>query len=402
MTDLPGPVGALADVRVVDASTILAGPFTCQLLGEYGAEVIKVEHPDHGDGLRGHGTAAGDDSFLWKSVNRNKRSIGLRINTAQGAELLLRLVRDADVLVENFRPGTLDRWGLSLDKLHEVNPRLVVLRITGFGQEGPYRDRRAFGTLTEAMSGFAASTGEPDGPPQLPPFGLADSIAGVAGAAAVSLALYERERSGVGQEIDLSILEPIMAAVGVGPTVYEATGELPQRAGNRSTNNAPRNLYRTRDERWVAVSTSSTSVAERVMRLVGHEDVIGESWFATGQGRVAHGELLDGAVASWISARDQLEVIERFTEAGAAAAPVYTAADILEDEQVVARGVFERHLDDDVGEVVLQAPFLRFSRTPGRVRSVGPALGSSTDAILDEIGIDEPSRVALRSAGVIR
>ena len=396
--------GPFEGLTVIDCSTILAGPLTCQILGDFGAEVIKVEHPSKPDGMRGHGPAVDGEGIWWKEVARNKRTITLDLGRPEGAAILLDLVEGADVLVENFRPGTLERWGLGWDELRAVNPGLVLLRVTGFGQEGPYADRPAFGTLVEAMSGFAHLTGQPDGPPTLPAFGLADSIAGIAGASAVSMALYHRDaRGGEGQVIDLSLLEPIMMAVGPGPTVYDRTGAIGQRTGNRSQNNAPRNLYRTSDDHWVAVSTSADAIARRVMALVGRPEIADEPWFVTGSGRAQHVELLDAIVGEWIGARTRDEVMRAFGEAGAAVAPVYSAADIVTDPQVIARGMLTRVEDEDLGGLLQHDVLYRFSATPGSIRSTGRAHGADTDAVLSErLGLGAEQLQTLRDADVIR
>src|SRR5260221_85 len=256
--------GPLAGVRVLDASTGLAGPLCAQILGDFGADVIKIEHPARGDSIRGHGPSKDGVPLWWKMLGRNKRCVGLYLGDPDGAEIFLKLVANADVVVENFRPGTLERWGVGYDRMREVNPGVILVRVTGFGQTGPYAQRPGFGTLAESMSGFAAITGEPDGPPTLPPFGLADSIAGIAAANAALMALYHRDaRGGEGQQIDLAILEPIVTALGPQPTVFDQLGALQPRTGNRSDSNAPRNAYKTKDGASAAISTSATSIAER-------------------------------------------------------------------------------------------------------------------------------------------
>jgi crotonobetainyl-CoA:carnitine CoA-transferase CaiB-like acyl-CoA transferase len=391
--------GPLAGVRVLDVSTVLAGPLTCQILGDYGADVIKIEHP-RGDSMRGHGRSKDGISLWWKMVSRNKRCLALYLGDAEGAEVFRRLAATADVVVESFRPGTFERWGLGYEALREVNPRLVLVRISGFGQTGPYRERAGFGTLAEAMSGFAAITGEPDGPPTLPPFGLADSIAGLTAANATLMALYHRDaHGGAGQEIDVSILEPLVTVLGPQPTIYDQLGEVPERTGNRSVNNAPRNTYRTADDKWVAVSTSANSVAERVMRLVGHPELIDEPWFATGSGRVEHVELLDEIVSEWVRARTRDEVVAAFSDAGAAIAPVYDVAELMADPQIVARDAITQVDDPDLGPVRMQNLLFRMSDTPGAIRFTGRALGADTDAILgDELGLDVAD---LRARGIV-
>lgn len=397
--DLTGP---LAGIRVVDCSTILAGPLVCQILGDFGADVIKVEHPTRPDGMRGHGAAVDGHGLWWKEVARNKRTIGLDLSDPQGAEVLLGLIATSDVLVENFRPGTLERWGLGWDVLEARNPGLILLRVTGFGQSGPYSDRPAFGTLVEAMSGFAHLTGQPDGPPTLPAFGLADSIAGIAGASAVSMALYHRDaRGGRGQVIDLSLLEPIMTAVGPAPTVFDRTGEVQGRMGNRSSNNAPRNLYRSSDGHWLAISTSANAIAVRVMELVGRPEIALEPWFATGAERAQHSDLLDGIVGDWISARTRDQVMESFTAAGAAVAPVYSPADIVADPQVKDREMLIRVEDEDLGPLLQHNVLYRMSATPGAIRSTGRGHGADTDEVLEELGLTTDRIAGLRAAGVI-
>lgn len=396
--------GPLHGLRVLDVSTVLAGPLTCQILGDFGAEVIKVEHPLVGDSFRGHGAQQDGHGLWWKVVGRNKRNVAIDLSHPEGSALLLELAATADVMVENFRPGTLERWGIGWDVLHAANPRLVLARITGFGQTGPYSSRPGFGTLAEAMSGFAAVTGEPDGPPTLPPMGLADSFCGMTAVGAVTMALWHRDRpggSGEGQSIDLSLLEPMMCAVGPGPTVYAQTGALQQRLGNRSASNAPRNTYRTADGRWLAISTSATSIAERVMRLVGRSDVVEQPWFATAAGRVEHADELDGAVAAWIGARTAAQVTAAFDEAQAAVAPILTAADITVDPHVVATAMLTDVDDADLGTVTMQNVLFRMSDTPGSIRSTGGALGADTAAVLGELGLDADRVSALRSMKVI-
>lgn len=396
------PEGPLTGLRVIDVSTILAGPLCAQILGDFGAEVIKIEHPVAGDSMRGHGRAKDGVPLWWKEISRNKRTIGLSLSSAEGAEVFLKLAATADVVVENFRPGTLERWGVGPEQLHAVNPGLVLVRITGFGQTGPYSARAGFGTLAEAMSGFAHLTGQADGPPTLPAFGLADSICGIAASSAVSMALLARHgNGGKGQVIDMSLLEPLMAAVGPGPTNFQQLGEVGTRHGNRSTNNAPRNTYRTKDDAWVAVSTSAQVIAERVMRLVGHPEVIDEPWFRTGGERAEHADLLDEMVGGWIAERTREEVVRAFEEAGAAIAPIYTAQDLVEDEHVRATEMLTTVPDDDLGEVLMHNVMWRMSGTPGSIRFTGRALGADTDDVVAELGYDAETVAGLRARQVL-
>ena len=394
--------GPLHGVRVLDVSTIIAGPLASQILGDFGADVIKIEHPRLGDGMRSHGHAKDGVPLWWKMLARNKRTIGLYLGDPEGASVFLDLVSTADVVIENFRPGRLEAWGLGYDTLCERNPGLILARITGFGQTGPYRDRPGFGTLAEAMSGFAEITGQPDGPPTLPPFGLADSIAAMAAVSAVTMALFHRHSSGRGQVVDLNILEPLVTALGPQPIWFDQLGYIQRRIGNGSVNNAPRNTYRTRDGRWVAVSTSATSVAKRVLRLVGHPEIVDEPWFRSGRERAEHAAELDRYVGDWIAGRDRHDVIAAFTEADAAIAPVYDVEELMADAHVRETGMITEVADDDLGRVRMQNVLFRMSETPGSIRWTGRSLGADTDAVLGgELGIGDARLAALRERGVI-
>nr|WP_234319991.1 CoA transferase [Streptomyces sp. SBT349] len=388
-------------MRVLDLATLFAGPLAATMLGDFGAEVIKVEHPRRPDPSRGHGPSKDGVGLWWKLLGRNKKTITLDLSTPGGREVLLRMAAEADVVVENFRPGTLEKWGLGWDELSAANPRLVLARVTGFGQFGPYARRPGFGTLAEAMSGFAAITGEPDGPPTLPPFGLADSIAALATAYAVMTALAGRDRTGQGQVVDMAIIEPMLTVLGPHPLWYDQLGYVQQRTGNRSTNNAPRNTYRTADGRWVAVSTSAQSIAERVMRLVGLPEVIGEEWFATGRGRARHADELDEAVGAWIARHDRAEVIDAFERAEAAIAPVNDIRDVLEDEQYRALGSVTEVEDEELGTLRMQNVLFRLSATPGAIRWAGRPHGADTDAVLTGLGLSHEEIASLRAGGAL-
>ncbi|WP_246222661.1 CaiB/BaiF CoA transferase family protein [Phytoactinopolyspora limicola] len=393
--------GPLAGLRVVDASTLFAGPLTAMHLGDMGAEVIKVEHPRRPDPARGHGAAKAGHNLWSKTLGRNKRAVTVDLSRPAGQEVFTRLAAGADVVVENFRPDTLERWNLGYDRLSAHNSGLVLARLTGFGQIGPYRRRPGFGTLAEAMSGFAAMTGEPDGPPTLPPFGLADGIASLAAAYAIMTALHTRQATGRGQVVDLAIVEPMLAMLGPQISQWDQLGTVQPRTGNRSVNNAPRNTYECADGRWVAISTSSQNIAERVMRLVGRPDVIDQPWFATGAGRVEHADELDIAVAAWVGQRPRGEVIDEFEKAEAAVAPIYDASDVVEDPQFAALGTVVRMDDPDLGEIAMQNVLFRLSETPGRVRFTGRAHGADTDDVLRELGYHAEDVLSLREAGTV-
>ncbi|MFM8528988.1 MAG: CaiB/BaiF CoA transferase family protein [Ilumatobacteraceae bacterium] len=399
---MTGGRGPLAGRRVIDASTVLAGPLAAQVFGDFGADVVKVEHPVAGDSFRHHGAHVDGHGLWWKIVSRNKRCVGLNLGRPEGAEVCRALAATADVLIENFRPGTLERWGLAPDVLWAVNPGLVIVRITGFGQTGPYAARPGFGTLAEAMSGFAAVTGQPDGPPTLPPMGLADTLAGLTAVSGAMMALYHRDANGGrGQVVDVSLLEPMMAAVGPAPTDFAMSGRVQHRVGNRSVANAPRNTYRTRDGRWVAISTSATPIAHRVAHRIGRPDFTEHEWVAPAAGRGAHGDELDSAVADWIAARDHSEVVAAFEAAEAAVARVYVAAELVSDEHVRATGRRVDVPDPDLGSILMGNVLFRLSGTPGAIRHTGRALGADTDEVLAEIGL-EPTRIeSLRTTGVV-
>ncbi|MEU1591461.1 CoA transferase [Streptomyces sp. NPDC005708] len=392
----------LTGLRVLDLATLFAGPLAATLLGDFGAEVIKVEHPAKPDPSRGHGPSKNGTGLWWKLLGRNKRTMTLDLSKPGGRTTLLRLAGTADVIVENFRPGTLEKWDLGWDELSAANPRLILARVTAFGQFGPYARRPGFGTLAEAMSGFAAITGEPDGPPTLPPFGLADSIAGLATAYAVMTALAARDRTGTGQVVDMAIIEPILTVLGPQPIWYDQLGHVQRRTGNRSQNNAPRNTYRTADGGWVAVSTSAQSVAERVMRLVGRPELVEEPWFATGAERARHADVLDEAVGEWIARRPRAEVLKAFEAAEAAVAPVQDVQDVMTDPQYAALDTITTIPDDpELGRLRMQNVLFRLSATPGAIRWAGRPHGADTRAVLTELGLSDQEIAALQTEGAL-
>ncbi|WP_020576365.1 CaiB/BaiF CoA transferase family protein [Actinopolymorpha alba] len=409
----------LDGLRVIDMSTLFAGPMAAMHLGDLGAEVVKIEHPRRPDPARGHGPAKDGQNLWWKTLGRNKRAVTLDLSRPRGQEVFVRIAETADVVIENFRPDTLERWNLGYAQLSAANPGLVLARVTGFGQLGPYRRRPGFGTLAEAMSGFASLTGEPDGPPTLPPFGLADGVASLATAFAIMTALHARAATGRGQVVDVAIIEPILAMLGPQITRWDQLGTIAPRTGNRSANNAPRNTYRTSDGSWVAVSTSAQSIAERVMRLVGRPEVIDEPWFASGSGRAEHADVLDEAVARWVAGRTRAEVLEAFEAAEAAVAPVYDAADIAADPQFAALGTVQYVDDPDFGRMAMQGSLFRLSdgsggsepsRPPGpsgssagpaTIRFTGRAHGADTATFLTELGLDPAEIKELRDQGVL-
>lgn len=366
--------GPLSDLRVIDCSTVVAGPNCTRHLADFGADVIKVERPDGGDGVRGLGWVDPRDgvTLWWKLIGRNKRTITLDLKSDDGREAMLALCADAHVLVENFRPGTLERLGLGPDVLLAQNPSLVITRVTGFGQDGPYAQRPGFATLAEAMSGFAALNGDPDGPPLLPPIALTDEVTALVAAFATLVAL----RSGVGQVVDVNLLESMLQLMGPLPSAAALLGYDQPRLGSGIPYSVPRGTYRCSDGRWVAVSTSSESVAERVLELIGlgHDERL-----KTSAGRVEHRALLDGALTDWIGARASAEVIDSFVEADAAIAPVMAMTEVVADPHVVERGILQ-----DVDGVPMPGPVARLTETPGVIRWSGRPLGADNGASWDE------------------
>jgi len=400
-------LSALDGIRVIDAATLFAGPMAATMLADFGAEVIKIEHPIKGDPVRLHGQLKDGIPLWWLMLARNKKTLALDLGKPEGGDVFKSLIAESNVLIENFRPGTLEKWGLGPEVLMAINPKIIIARVTGFGQFGPYANRAGFGTLAESMSGFAAMTGEVDGPPTLPPFGLADGIAALSTSQAIltALAAQQNPRSeafGKGQVIDLAIIEPILAILGPQPTVFDQLGIVQPRTGNRSVNNSPRNTYKTKDDKWVAISTSAQSIAERVMKLVGHPEVVSEQWFASGGERARHADLLDEYVSSWIKARDCSEVLSAFEEAGAAVAKIYDIRDIMKDEQFQALDTITSVSDPHLGPVKMQNVLYRMSETPGAINWTGRPKGQDTYEILEKIvGLSQEEIEVLERSGAI-
>jgi crotonobetainyl-CoA:carnitine CoA-transferase CaiB-like acyl-CoA transferase len=362
--------GPLADLKVIDLSSVIAGPNCARYLADFGADVIKVERPG-GDSLRNMAwrDPADGEGLWWKLANRNKRTVVLDLKVPEDQAVLWRLLDDADVLVENFRPGTLERLGFGPDELLARNPRLVITRVSGFGQDGPYRSRPGFATIAEAMSGFAALNGEPDGPPLLPPIALTDEATGLAAAFATMVALH----SGRGQVADVNLLETMFHLMGPLPTAYAVSGEQQPRLGSGLPYTVPRGTYRCGDGRYVAVSTSSDAVAARVMELLG---VGADPRFRTFEGRTGHRDELEEVMASWCAARSRDEVVAAFNAAQAAVGPVLDMAEIATDPHYRAREIVSSD-----GGLPMQAPIARLSATPGRVRWAGRRLDADGPAI---------------------
>jgi crotonobetainyl-CoA:carnitine CoA-transferase CaiB-like acyl-CoA transferase len=392
----------LEGLRVLDVATVIGGPGAATRLGDFGADVIKVEHPVTGDTTRAFGWRVAGVALWWKHLSRNKRPVTLKLSDPRGRDLLLRLVETADVLIESFRPGTLERWGLGPEELLGRNPRLVVLRISGFGQTGPYARRPGFGTLAESLSGFVHMNGEADGRPLLPPIALADEVAALLGAFAVMVALHHRERSGTGQVIDQSLFEGLFGLTGPLALAFDRLGLVTGRHGGRLPYVAPRNSYRTGDQRWVALSGTSQSVADRIFAAIERPELAGDPRFATNEARLDHVEELDAILAEWIGAHTLQEVMAAFEAHEAAASPIYDVQQIFADMQFRARGTLVRVEDEDLGDVILPEVQPRLSETPGRHRHAGLALGAANrEVLVGELGLSEEELERLRDEGVV-
>ena len=396
----PNATAPLDGIRVVDLSRLVAGNMLSLQLADQGAEVIKIEDPRVGDPLRAWRVKG--LSLHWKVYARNKKSLALNLRPQAGRDALMELLAQSQVLIENYRPGTLEEMGLGPDELHARNPKLIIVRITGFGQDGPYRDRPGFGTLVEAMSGFAAKNGFGDRPPVLPPLALADMVAGLYGAYAVMIALRVADQHGRGQVIDLPLLDPIISILGPEAASYRVTGEKPQRTGSRSLTTSPRNVYTTKDGRYIAISASIQAMAERVFRAIGKPEMIDDPRFRTNTDRVRHIDECDGAVAGFIAARTLDENMAIFQAAEVTANPVYEIDQLIADEHIQARGVIVEVPDEEAGSVLMHNIIPRLSDTPGKLRRPAPSLGQHTREVLGEIGYSPDRIAALAADGVVK
>lgn len=395
----PAAIGPLAGVRALDLSRLIAGNTLTQVLGDFGAEVIKVE-PPAGDTLRAwqtHGVPT-----HWKLYSRNKKSLCLELRKPEARELLLDLIPTAAIFIESFRPGTLEDMGLAPEGLLERNPKLVIVRISGWGQDGPYRRRPGFGTLVEGMSGFASINGFADREPVLPPMYLADTVAGLYGAAGVMIALREVEKNGGrGQVIDLPLLDPLFAVLGPQAANFRLTGKVKPRTGSRSTNAAPRNAYRCRDGQYVGLSASTQKMAERVFRSIGRPDLVDDPRYRTNVERVKHAEGLDAIIGAFVAQRTQAENVAFFERAEVTIGPIYDISQIVEDPHVLERELIADYPDPEMGAFPMHHVVPRFLGTPGAIRTPAPRLGEHNRALLAEIGVDHTTYARLLAAGAL-
>ena len=377
-----GRRGPLVGMKVLDAGNMIAGPLAATQLADFGADVTKIELPGLGDSMRHWAPMKDGKSLWWKVIGRNKQLITLALSKPRGQALFKELVRDTDILIENFKPGTFERWGLGFDVLSAINPRLVMIRVSGFGQTGPYAGRGGYGTIAEAFSGVPSFTGFPDRPPTLPGFPLADSTASTFAAMSAMFAIYDRDHgSGVGQEIDVSLYEPLFRLVESQVIGFDQLGIVKKRQGNRLAEDSPRNTYLTRDDRWIGVSASSQKTYERLVTAMGMPELITDSRFVDNASRCANDVPLDEIIAKWFRERDCASIMALFEAADVVAGPVLDIADIVEDPHYIARENIVSVPDVDFGHVRMQGVVPRFLRTPGEVRHSGGDLGADNEAV---------------------
>ena len=393
--------GPLKGLRVVELGMLFAGPLIATNLADMGAEVIKIEHPK-GDVVRGLGR--GDNSLWWSVVARNKKLVGVDVKKPEGADVVRRLLATADVFIENFRPGRVKEWGLDYDTLRAVNPGLVMIHVSGYGQTGPYSERPGVGTLAEAFSGYAHVTGEADGPPTLPSFPLADGVAALTGTYAVLAALWARDRNGgIGDEIDISLYEPLLSMTGPMLINYTKGGVVSNREGNRARWSTPRNTYKTKDNRWIAVSSAADSPAMRLFRAIGREELTTDPSWATNRERLKRVDECDGMIAEWMLAHTQAEVMERLNQFDVLAAPVNDIEGILQDPHVLQRGTVVTVADPVIGDTQVQEVVPRFRNAPGRVNWLGKhEVGTETRDFLVEAGYNDEEIADLHRRGIVK
>ena len=403
MTTAQGPLSGL---KVLDLSIIVAGGTASSLLADFGAEVVKIERPGTGDPLRNWGPFANGVSLWWKVHSRNKKSITLNLGVPEGQNLLKELAAKTDILIEGFRPGAMERWGLGPDDLQAVNPKLVMLRYSGFGQSGPYKDRPGFGTIAECMSGFVGMTGFQDTPPVLPPIPLADEIAGVFGAMAGMMALYHRDASinssAKGQVVDVSLFEPLFRLCIPHITMFDMLGINRERVGNDFPDAAPRSLYKTADNQWLGLSATSQSTFEGLAKAMGMEDLLERTEFKDNAARLENRESLNDELNSWLGQRNLKETMDQLIPAGGVVGPVYDAAQIMEDPHFHSRQDIIDIDDPELGQTKMLGVVPKFSETPGAVEHAGPKVGEHNRHIYSSwLGLDEEKLTELNRQGTI-
>ncbi|MDB5413518.1 MAG: formyl-CoA transferase [Rubritepida sp.] len=395
--------GSLHGLRVIDAGQMIAAPLACTMLADFGADVLKIEHPVQGDAMRTRPPEKEGKSLWWKVIGRNKRNITLNLSKPEGRDLLLRLVETADVLVENYRPGTFERWGLGYDVLSKINPRLVMVRVSGYGQTGPYAQRGGYGTVAEAFTGLPSFTGFPDGAPTLSSsYAQADSVASTFAVMGAMFALHERQTSGRGQEVDVSLFEPLFRLIEFQTIAYDQIGMVRERIGNRSSTDSPRNAYRTRDDRYITISASTQKSFDRLVEAMGMGELVSDPRFTDGLLRQRHADVLDQIMAGWFLRHDFEKALKILEDGEVVAGPIMTIADIFRDPHYAARKTIVPVPDADFGTVRMQNAVPLMSRTPGQVRHSGGTLGEQNEEIwIGELGLTREQYDRLRAAKVI-
>lgn len=401
--DTPGPGrrGPLTGLRVLDVATVFAGPFAAALMGDMGAEVLKVEMPGSGDPLRHLGPFSGETSLTWAASARNKRSLTADLRTDTGREILLRLVAEHDVLIENFRPGTLDRWGLSTDQLREANPDLIIVHVTGFGQDGPLADKAGFGTPATAYSGFAHISGFPDREPVLPSVSLVDYLTGMYACMGALAALIQLRETGEPDQVDVALYESMFRMLEVVVAEYDVLGRVRERSGNELAASCPAGMYQSGDDQWMVIVTSTERTFARLAAAIGREDMLQDPRYSTNRARLEHREEVNRILSDWTRSRTRREIEVAMDEFNVPASAVYSVADIFADEHYGARDMLVSVDHKDLGEITLPGVVPKFERHPGSIRNAGPGLGEHTDEVLASLGYDPEQIATMRSEGVV-
>ena len=390
----------LENFRILDLSRLAAGNMVSHMFADFGADVIKVEKPGKGDDLRNW--QVNDVAHWWAVYSRNKRSIALNLKEEEGLKLLKELVKSADVFIENFVPGTLEKWGVGPDKLLELNKNLIILRISGWGQTGIYKDAPGFGSLVEGMSGFASMTGEENQKPLLPPLALADMVAGLTGFGAILMAVIASKKNQIGgQVIDLSLFEPLFSILGPWAASYKISGKIPPRIGNRSNVAAPRGIYKTKDNKFVSLSASMQSMWEKLAITIGAQELINDPKFLTNSDRLSNQDDLDDVISNFIKKFDRDPLLKLFSKKGITVGPVLDISEIIEHPYVLDRKILIEHYNNNYGNILMHQAFPRLSKTPGKVKSSAPSIGENTNDILKEIGLTKSQIEKLRDNKII-
>lgn len=395
---------ALKNITILDVSTMIAAPWASTHLADFGARVIKAEHPIFGDSSRNYGKKKDGEGIFWKTLNRNKEYITLNLSENEGQSIFKKLLPEVDVVIENFRPGTLERWNIGWEEIKEINPSIVLLRTTGFGQEGPYSKRAGFGTVAEGMSGFSSVNGYDDTPPTLPGFALADGVAGMYGALSIMIALNERGLNGKneGQIIDISLYEPLMRLLEPHIVAYDQLGEIATRVGNGSLSVAPRNAYKTKDSKWVALSGATQTITESVFKIIDRPELIEDEKFSTNELRVKNVKELDEIIGKWISERNMDVVVEEFDKAGAVIGPMYNVAQLFDDEHYRFRESFVSVEDEDFEKMRVANVSAKLSKTPGNVKHLAKAKGYDNTKVYSELlGYSKEKLLELKNLNII-